>query len=100
MPRARAEALRAVASASASGEITLGPGRDASVLGQVRGVGPWTVAYVAMRACQDPDAFPASDLGLRRALAETTERALCARAEAWRPWRAYAAMLLWMGEKG
>jgi AraC family transcriptional regulator of adaptative response / DNA-3-methyladenine glycosylase II len=100
MPRARAEALRAVASAFASGEITLGPGRDASALGQIRGVGPWTVAYVSMRACQDPDAFPASDLGLRRALAETTERALSARAEAWRPWRAYAAMLLWMGEKG
>ena len=65
----------------------------------------WTAEYVAMRALKNPDAFPASDLGLLRAFdvpGHERMRAseLATRAEAWRPWRAYAALLLWGSEKG
>jgi AraC family transcriptional regulator of adaptative response / DNA-3-methyladenine glycosylase II len=64
------------------------------------GIGPWTAQYVAMRALREPDAFPASDLGLMRAMevagVRPTPTQLAATAEAWRPWRAYAALRLWM----
>jgi len=65
----------------------------------VRGIGPWTVAYVSMRALGDRDAFPAEDLGVRLGfeslgLASTPE-AIRDHAERWRPWRAYAVMHLW-----
>src|SRR5690606_20608441 len=64
------------------------------------GIGPWTAHYIAMRALREPDAFPASDLGLLRAMAtpegRPTPAQLLARAEAWRPWRAYAAIRLWL----
>ena len=62
------------------------------------GIGPWTAHYVAMRALGQPDAFPAADLILRRAAGQgetLSTRATEAMSEAWRPWRAYAAMLLW-----
>ena len=65
---------------------------------ETRGIGPWTAEYVAMRALKDPDAFPASDLGLLSAIEpprRVSPKDLEARAERWRPWRAYAAMLLW-----
>ena len=65
-----------------------------AALRRVPGVGPWTAAYVAMRALGEPDAFPSGDLGLMRALG-VGERELSARAESWRPFRAYAAMHLW-----
>jgi AraC family transcriptional regulator of adaptative response / DNA-3-methyladenine glycosylase II len=55
------------------------------------GIGPWTANYIAMRACAERDAFPASDLALRRALGADPGAA----AEAWRPWRAYGAMHIW-----
>jgi AraC family transcriptional regulator of adaptative response / DNA-3-methyladenine glycosylase II len=66
----------------------------------IRGIGDWTAHYIAMRACGEPDAFPASDVGLLRGAADATgcrptPRQLLARAEAWRPWRAYAAHQLW-----
>ena len=66
----------------------------------IRGVGDWTAHYIAMRACGEPDAFPASDVGLLRGAAARTGRRptpaeLLARAERWRPWRAYAAHHLW-----
>jgi len=54
-----------------------------------------TAQYLAMRALGEPDAFPAGDPALRRALGDRTARDLERRSEAWRPWRAYAAMLLW-----
>ena len=63
----------------------------------IRGIGPWTRAYYAMRALADPDAFPAGDLVLRKA-AHCTEKQLAQRAEAWRPWRAYAAVHLWRSQ--
>jgi AraC family transcriptional regulator of adaptative response / DNA-3-methyladenine glycosylase II len=64
------------------------------------GVGEWTAQYVALRALREPDAFPAADIGLLRALADEQGRRLTplelvTRAEAWRPWRAYAAQHLW-----
>jgi AraC family transcriptional regulator of adaptative response / DNA-3-methyladenine glycosylase II len=63
------------------------------------GVGEWTAQYLAMRLLREPDAFPADDLGLRRAMtdrgARPTAKGLLARAELWRPWRAYAAQHLW-----
>ena len=59
------------------------------------GIGPWTAAYVAMRALGEPDAFPAADLGLLKATGLARASEVTARAEAWRPWRAYAAMHLW-----
>lgn len=64
-------------------------------LRKIAGIGDWTAQYVAMRALGEPDAFPASDLGLLRSLGMENSRDLEERAEAWRPWRAYAAMYLW-----
>ncbi|MBW3665705.1 MAG: helix-turn-helix domain-containing protein [Actinobacteria bacterium] len=68
-------------------------------LAAIPGIGPWTLEYITMRALRDPDAFPASDLGLRRrasALGLAGSGAeLDRRAEPWRPWRAYAAQMLW-----
>jgi AraC family transcriptional regulator of adaptative response / DNA-3-methyladenine glycosylase II len=100
---ARAAAVLSFAGAVADGKVRL----DASIgldelvaaLCELPGIGPWTAHYIAMRACGEPDAFPAGDLGLRRSAAgdgvRPSERDLLARAEAWRPWRAYAAMHLW-----
>ena len=65
----------------------------------IPGVGDWTANYIALRALAEPDAFPASDLGIIKALQEgkrrPTVRQVIERAEAWRPWRAYAAAYLW-----
>jgi 3-methyladenine DNA glycosylase/8-oxoguanine DNA glycosylase len=62
---------------------------------ELPGVGPWTANYIAMRALGDPDAFPASDLGLLKAMEMSSPRRLEEIAEAWRPWRSYAALYLW-----
>jgi 3-methyladenine DNA glycosylase/8-oxoguanine DNA glycosylase len=62
---------------------------------EVRSIGKWTAQYVAMRALGEPDAFPSADVGLLRALGLRSSRELEQRSEAWRPWRAYAAMYLW-----
>lgn len=68
------------------------------------GIGPWTAHYIAMRALREPDAFPSGDLGLRKAMAVAgvlpSFKDMDARAEAWRPWRAYAALHLWMSLGG
>jgi AraC family transcriptional regulator of adaptative response / DNA-3-methyladenine glycosylase II len=100
-PRSRGEALREVARLVEAGELELDPGADAeaavaTLLG-VRGIGPWTASYVAMRALADPDAFPSGDVGIRHALARLGQADGDARAlaEAWRPWRSYAVMHLW-----
>ena len=67
----------------------------------IPGVGPWTIAYVSLRALADPDAFLPTDLGVRRALSAGRPRgdptSLLALAERWRPWRAYAMVHLWAG---
>jgi AraC family transcriptional regulator, regulatory protein of adaptative response / DNA-3-methyladenine glycosylase II len=96
LTRSRVTTLRALAESVASGRLQLDVTADRDEararLLELPGIGPWTVEYVAMRALRDPDAFPASDLVLRRALDADP-----ARSEAWRPWRAYAAMHLWHG---
>lgn len=67
---------------------------------ELPGIGPWTAQYIAMRALREPDAFPAADLGLLRAVAVDDKRPtpaqLLKQAEAWRPWRAYATLRLWL----
>lgn len=97
--RARAGAIHAVAKACASGAIRLVPGVDVEAtvdaLVSLPGIGPWTAQYLAMRALAWPDAFPEGDLVLRKALGGVTAKEALARAEAWRPWRAYAAMHVW-----
>jgi AraC family transcriptional regulator of adaptative response / DNA-3-methyladenine glycosylase II len=97
--RARADCLRTLARAVADGRVRLEPGPDpVAALGRLQelpGIGPWTAQYIAMRALRWPDAFPDGDLGLLRAAGETSARRLRAAAEAWRPWRAYAAIHLW-----
>lgn len=99
LTRARAGAIRAFATAVVSGGLRLDQYEDTSAvvkrLCQLPGIGPWTAQYVAMRGLGDPDAFPLGDLGLRRATG-FSDRALAERAERWRPWRAYAALYLWM----
>ena len=62
---------------------------------EVPGIGAWTAQYIAMRALGEPDAFPAGDIALLHAMEVTSARELERRAEAWRPWRAYAVMYLW-----
>jgi AraC family transcriptional regulator of adaptative response / DNA-3-methyladenine glycosylase II len=119
----RARAIVALAQAIVDKEIVLRPGADVEAtmerLCKVPGIGPWTAEYVAMRALSWPDAFPATDLGIKKALAKInssttrphppagtspvsgkesampTEKEALAQAEAWRPWRSYAAMHLW-----
>jgi len=99
LPARRAETIRALAQAVSEGQIVFGAVANSEDfqdrLRQVPGIGEWTAQYVAMRALGDPDAFPASDLGLLSAAAPARERELIQRAEAWRPWRSYAAMYLW-----
>lgn len=101
LPTARARTLIELARAVSSGRIDLAgaePGSSEPMLTALQalpGIGPWTAQYLAMRALHDPDAFPAGDLGLRRALGIDSAAALTARAEAWRPFRSYAVMYLW-----
>jgi AraC family transcriptional regulator of adaptative response / DNA-3-methyladenine glycosylase II len=107
MPRARAAALSAVARAVRDDPQIFGPKRSLeAAIGQLRslsGIGEWTAQYIAMRELREPDAFPTADVGLMRALADgegrrPTPQQMQARAEAWRPWRAYAALHLWASE--
>lgn len=98
MPGARGAAIRLLARGVLDGAIALDPGLELESLRErlctVPGIGPWTAEYVAMRAGRDPDAFPHSDWVVCRHLDATPAQAR-ARAEAWRPWRAYALMYLW-----
>ena len=106
MPRSRAAALQGVATAIADGHIVIDPGADREALRAnllaLPGIGPWTVEYVLMRAVGDPDAFLASDLGVRRALEarglDGAPRAATEIAAGWSPWRAYANAHLWASE--
>jgi 3-methyladenine DNA glycosylase/8-oxoguanine DNA glycosylase len=104
MPGARRATLLALARAVADDERLLRStaSLDDTVarLCAVKGIGPWTAQYIALRALRHPDAFPASDIGLLRGAAtemggRPTPAALERRAESWRPCRAYAAQLLW-----
>jgi AraC family transcriptional regulator of adaptative response / DNA-3-methyladenine glycosylase II len=107
MPEARARAIATLAAAAIADPRLFQPPRDVEeAVGRftdLKGIGEWTAQYIAMRALREPDAFPAADVGLLRAMAtrdgtRPTPKALLARAEAWRPWRAYAAQHLWTSE--
>jgi AraC family transcriptional regulator of adaptative response / DNA-3-methyladenine glycosylase II len=103
LTRARAQTLRALASAASLDPQLFSPcptlDQSVSKLTALPGIGPWTAQYIALRALHEADAFPASDLGLMRALetarGRPTAAELLRQAEAWRPWRAYAVLRLW-----
>lgn len=99
LPGARAAAVHALASAVAGGTLELHGGHDLDAfvarIVELPGIGPWTAHYLAMRALHLPDAFPAADLGVKKALAGAGPRQAEARAAAWRPFRSYAVMYLW-----
>jgi AraC family transcriptional regulator of adaptative response / DNA-3-methyladenine glycosylase II len=99
LPNARAETIRSLARAVCDKRINFDSVVDSVDflvrLCEIPGIGTWTAQYIAMRALGEPDAFPSSDLGLLRALDFKSARQLERRAEAWRPWRAYAAVHLW-----
>jgi AraC family transcriptional regulator, regulatory protein of adaptative response / DNA-3-methyladenine glycosylase II len=99
LPKARAETIRALARKVRSGEISFEGVVEPEILPkrleEVPGIGRWTAQYVAMRALGEPDAFPASDIGLARALALASSQEVEQRSLDWRPWRAYAAVYLW-----
>jgi AraC family transcriptional regulator of adaptative response / DNA-3-methyladenine glycosylase II len=103
LPRTRAQTLNAIARALCDGGVGFRPEQslDDFVASwcELPGIGAWTAHYIAMRALSHPDAFPAADLVLRKALADggapLSARAVESLAERWRPWRAYAVMHLW-----
>lgn len=99
LTRRRAETVHSLSRAVAEGSLRLEPPVDFAgtrvALQALPGIGPWTAEYVAMRALGDPDAFPHSDLGLLSALSLSRPAELLSLAEAWRPFRAYAALHLW-----
>jgi len=101
MPKSRIDAIRALERAVAGDPsiLTRGASLEETIerLMSLPGVGPWTAHYIAMRALAEPDAFPHTDLGLRKAAAAIgiDPAKLLDHAERWRPWRAYAAIALW-----
>jgi AraC family transcriptional regulator of adaptative response / DNA-3-methyladenine glycosylase II len=98
----RIATIRSVARAVEDGELDFDVGQDVDEFRRrfdaIKGIGEWTAEYVAMRVLKHPDAFPATDLGLLKGAepgVRLTPGELAQRAESWRPWRAYAASLLW-----
>jgi AraC family transcriptional regulator, regulatory protein of adaptative response / DNA-3-methyladenine glycosylase II len=104
LPETRARTLHILALRVAAGVLRFDPDGDVvrfmRQLEDIPGVGEWTAEYVAMRALHWPDAFPATDLVLRRNAGARTVGQLRRAADRWRPWRAYAAMQLWMRNFG
>jgi len=106
MPGARKKTLKAIAAAWIDGSVPVkdygSPEELTSALLSIPGVGPWTAEYIALRGFGEPDAFPSSDIALRAAVGRLLGRNEYASAsevaeiaDAWRPWRGYAAQLLW-----
>ncbi len=103
MPGARRAVLTALATAVSNDEVVVDAGADRAAttagLLDIRGVGPWTASYIAMRGLGDPDVFLPTDLGVRNALERmdlpTSAKDVAELAECWRPWRSYAVMHLW-----
>ena len=95
----RAATVQTLAQALSAGELTLDYGCDSALacqqLQRLPGIGPWTAQYIALRALGDPNAFPASDLGLMKALNMDKPASVEEASLAWQPWRAYAAIHLW-----
>jgi AraC family transcriptional regulator, regulatory protein of adaptative response / DNA-3-methyladenine glycosylase II len=103
LTRARAKTLSELAKAVADGRLVLDRHADPDVTKKallgLPGIGPWTGEYIMLRSLGWPDAFPAGDLGLRKALGGVSIAESERRSERWRPWRAYAAAHLWMSER-
>jgi AraC family transcriptional regulator, regulatory protein of adaptative response / DNA-3-methyladenine glycosylase II len=105
LPQARAHTILALAKAAIEAPTLLegSSSLDETIktLTKIKGIGNWTAQYIAMRVLGEPDAFPASDLALRKALSTgdtlISVKEIEQQAEPWRPWRAYAAMFLWSG---
>ncbi|QSX76953.1 DNA-3-methyladenine glycosylase 2 family protein [Agrilutibacter solisilvae] len=103
LTRARAATVRTMARALLDGQVDFQPERTLEDFTErwvaLPGIGPWTAHYIALRALGHPDAFPADDLVLQRAVpndgSRMSARALTARSQAWRPWRAYSVIQLW-----
>ena len=109
MPAARRSTLKALAEAAIADPHLFRPfgtvDEAIARLRAIRGVGPWTAQYIALRALRETDAFPATDVALLRGATRpggerTTPVELLRRAESWRPWRAYAAQHLWTQDTG
>jgi len=107
MPKARQAALSSMAAAIIADPLIFGARRSldeaVSQLRSLPGIGEWTAQYIAMRELREPDAFPAADVGLTRAMGDgsgvrPSPAELLVQAERWRPWRAYAALHLWASE--
>ncbi len=107
MPNARRAALSSLAAAIVADPQIFGARRSLDeAIAQLRslpGVGEWTAQYIAMRELREPDAFPAADIGLMRAMSDgsgvrPSPAELLVHGERWRPWRAYAALHLWASE--
>ena len=96
---ARASTLRALARAVEGGAVVFDGAATLDSLRAMPGIGEWTAQYVAMRALNEPDAFPSGDLILRRMAGDCSARELERKSDTWRPWRAYAVMLLWQTAK-
>ena len=101
MPRARAQAILNLYQAHASGVINFDLMSSAELMHElqnIKGIGPWTASYVALRAMHERDIMPMQDLVLQKMLVPSerlTAQQLSIRFEAWRPWRAYATLHLW-----
>lgn len=99
--RQRQAAIRALAGEVLAGRLNLQPGGDVPAtmvaLRALPGIGDWTAQYIALRALRWPDAFPAGDIALRKAMGAGTAREVETRAQAWRPWRGYAVLRAWQG---
>jgi AraC family transcriptional regulator of adaptative response / DNA-3-methyladenine glycosylase II len=97
--RQRQAALLALARETVAGRLALHPGADVpaalAALKALPGIGDWTAQYIALRALRWPDAFPAGDVALQKALGVTTARAAEQASLAWRPWRGYAVLRAW-----
>ena len=100
--RSRAASIVALARAVDRGDVVLEAGADPddtiAALVELRGIGPWTASYIAMRALRWPDAFPQGDLVLRKRLGGVTAAVAEEMSQAWRPWRSYATLHLWSGD--
>lgn len=97
--RARSKVIAQIARMLDSGQLDLSmgavPEEQIETLLSIKGVGPWTANYIAMRVLSHPDAFLEKDAGVAHALPNMTPRQRLAEAEAWRPWRSYAVISLW-----
>ncbi len=98
LPERRAATLRRLAVEVAEKRLDLSSPKDPAhalaLLGALAGIGPWTASVIAMRAFRMPDAFPAGDLAVRKALGVKSERAAEERVSGWKPWRSYGALYL------